>query len=72
MISRHYIYPPKMKIYKCEFQICTFVTGSRMAFERHMLTTFSHRNISQDEDGEIDSKHNSDVTGFREALSSEI
>ena len=34
-ISIHKILPPDMKIFKCAFKNCTFVTGSRVGFGRH-------------------------------------
>jgi len=35
MISIHKIFSPGMKIYKCDFSKCNFVTGSRIMFARH-------------------------------------
>ena len=49
LISRHKIFPPKMKIYKCDLQKCDFVTGSRIAFERHLTTRSCHPNVVKKE-----------------------
>lgn|ERR1712025_591245 len=47
LISRHKVFPPEMRIYKCHLQVCSFVTGSRVAFERHLTTSLSHPNTKK-------------------------
>ena len=49
LISRHKVFPPKMKIYNCTFPECSFVTGSRVAFQRHLKTSLSHPDLRKDE-----------------------
>ena len=48
LISRHKVFPPKMKIYNCTFPECSFVTGSRVAFQRHLKTSRSHPDLRKD------------------------
>ena len=40
MVSIHKIFSPGMKIFKCDFNKCNFVTGSRMMFVRHNHSKF--------------------------------
>lgn len=47
-ISVHKIIPTDMKIYKCDYKQCNFVTGSRVQFSRH-----THSKQSQVEDRQL-------------------
>ena len=40
MVSIHKIFSPGMKFFKCDFNKCNFVTGSRMMFVRHNHSKF--------------------------------